>query len=276
MEGRRHTSYDGYSDAEIDQLASPLRTPRPSPCRADQLLTDEPAALLERFPGLDWDGWRRFRDDYQAGKMFVSDIERIPHPFDDIIHELSSPSFLDFLERVCGESNLIPDPYLEGGGLHFTGAGGTLAPHTDFHVYQRLGLYRRVNVLVYLNPGWQAEDGGRLELYKKGDAQPSVLVVPSWGTCVIFRTDDQSVHGFSEPVGNDAQSRRSIALYYYASTEQAVYAGDVTTYWQQHGEHRGLARLRMSAYRSLLFCARAFAFFAHRANPNIGSRGKPR
>jgi hypothetical protein len=92
---------------------------------------------------------------------------------------------------------------------------------------------------------------------------------------VIFRTDDRSVHGFSEPVVGADRWRRSIALYYYASEESSAYAGDVTTYWQQHGEHRGISRLRVSLYRGLLFGARGLAFIAHRVNPNIGSRKKP-
>jgi hypothetical protein len=71
---------------------------------------------------------------------------------------------------------------LEGGGLHLSGPGGILAPHTDFHTYGRLDLYRRLNVIVYLNPDWTKGDGGELVL-TGGDGQGRTEVEPRWGTC---------------------------------------------------------------------------------------------
>ena len=43
-------------------------------------------------------------------------------------------------------------------------------------------------------------------------------------------TDDRSVHGFPEPVRGEGHWRRSIALYYYTSTEAPGFSGDTTTY----------------------------------------------
>ena len=51
---------------------------------------------------------------------------------------------------------------------HSSGPGGVLKPHSDFHNYERLGLFRRLNVLVYLNADWTADDGGSLQMW--GDA----------------------------------------------------------------------------------------------------------
>jgi hypothetical protein len=242
----------------------------------DDVIAHDAGDALRRFPDAAWDGWQRYGDEYQRGKMICRDIEVIPDPFRAMIHELSEPSFLSFLERLTGIERLLVDPYLEGGGLHASGGGGILAPHTDFHVYARLDLYRRLNVLVYLNPGWKDEYGGCLELYEVGGDQPVKTIVPQWGRCVIFQTDDRSVHGFSKPVEGEGRYRRSIALYYYTSTEAENFSGDTNTYWKQHGELHGARRARFAVYRALLTGSRAFSYLAHRANPNLGSRVRAR
>ena len=140
-------------------------------------------------------------------------------------------------------------------------------PHTDFHYYDRLKLYRRLNLLLYLNPVWEESFGGCLELWEKAAQRPAKLVVPKWGTCVIFRTDDQSVHGFSTPI-EQGHWRRSLALYYYSSREAARFSGDGFTYWQQHGRQSGMNRLRVRLYQLLTRAARRLSHIAHRANPN--------
>ena len=59
-----------------------------------------------------------------------------------------------------------------------------LTPHTDFHLYRALGLFRKVNVLIYLNDNWGPADGGRLELFRKGESEPDGAIVPSRGRVV--------------------------------------------------------------------------------------------
>jgi len=143
--------------------------------------------ILSSFPDTEWRGWLRFDDEYQPGKLFATDLAIVPEPFRRILVELNSRSFLVFLEEVTSINALIPDPYLEGGGLHSSGPGGVLRPHTDFHIYPRLRLYRYLNALLYLNPGWKREFGGLLELYDDTSDRKVTEVVPSFGTLVIYR-----------------------------------------------------------------------------------------
>lgn len=69
------------------------------------------------------------------------------------------------LEKITGIRQLLPYPYLLGGGIHLSGAGGILRPHNDFHYLRALNLYRRINVIVYLNGSWSLTNGGCLSLY---------------------------------------------------------------------------------------------------------------
>ena len=232
-------------------------------------------SLLAAFPKPDWEGWQGFQDAYQTSKRFCQDIDRIPQLPAAMIHDLSSPAFLEFLGAVTGIPRLMPDPYLEGGGLHMSGPRGVLTPHTDFHSYLKLKLYRRVNVLVYLTPEWRPEFGGCLELYEKGGATPVRSIVPTWGTCVVFRTDDRSVHGFSKPTA-EGKWRRSIALYYYTSEEPADFSGDETTHWQAHGRQTGTRTVRLWLYMLFLRGSRLCSRLAHQVNPNLEEVLRPK
>lgn len=268
--------YGEFDDASLDGLRDSFRTAAPFPHLVlDDFIAARRDEVLAAFPPDEWDGWHRFKDSYQAEKRYCQDLSVIPPLLAGMIEELNSAPFLRFLERVSGIERLLPDPYLEGAGLHCSGPGGVLAPHTDFHIYPRLQLFRRINILVYLNPEWDERLGGCLELYRKGDDRPSRTVVPRFGTCVVFRTDDQSVHGFTKPIAA-GHWRRSIALYYYTSTAAAEFSGDETTHWQSHGKLSAGGRARLALYRAALKASRAFSRIAHQLNPNVSARPRPK
>jgi hypothetical protein len=259
-----------FSALDTAQLAAEFAAADPFPhVVIDDFLVGDAQKLADAFPHPDWGGWTtRFRDRYQANKQACNDFDAIPGVLREIIVELqSSPAFLEFLEEVTGIEKLMSDPYLEGGGLHLSGAGGVLEPHTDFHVYPRLNLYRQVNVLVYVNPVWEEAWGGCLELFADKDAeQLTRKVVPVFGRCVIFRTDDDSVHGFPVPIA-EGHTRRSIALYYYTAVDRPDYVGDKYTYWRRHGEHRGVDRLRFQLHKALVAGQRLVAKAARATRP---------
>ena len=260
--------FRNYAPAYVSQLAVRFQKAEPfSHVVLENFLSLSPDEMAGVYPAPEWPHWHKRNDYYQSGKMYCRDTDILPPLVSAMLSELSSPPFLRFLESVTGIGKLIPDPYYEGGGLHCSRPDGVLAPHTDFHYYDRLGLFRRINLLLYLNPVWEESFGGCLELWEKESRHPAKLIVPRWGTCVIFRTDDRSVHGFSTPVAKDLW-RCSIALYYYSSREAADFSGDSNVYWQEHGVHSGIDRLRISLYRILTRGARRLSQMAHRANPN--------
>ncbi|HXO21901.1 MAG TPA: 2OG-Fe(II) oxygenase [Thermoanaerobaculia bacterium] len=267
-ERKNFFAFRTYSREHVERLAAEFKQAKPFPHLVLEGFFDlAPDEAVDIYPSPDSPCWNKRHDFYQSGKMYCRDTDVIPPLIISMFYELSSPPFLRFLESVTGIGGLIPDPYYEGGGLHCSGPGGVLMPHTDFHYYDRLKLYRRINVLLYLNPEWEEGFGGCLELWEKGAKTPARLVVPGWGTCVIFRTDDHSVHGFSTPIKED-HWRRSIALYYYSSQEVGRFSGDTVTYWQQHGAQTGLNRLRIRWYQLLLRAAHKLSYLAHQANPN--------
>lgn len=265
---KRFFAFRSYSPEHVEALAARFTSAAPFPHLVlDDFLHLKPEEVAGSYPEPDSPHWNKRQDFYQSGKMYCRDTDVLSPLVTAMLYELTAPPFLRFLEAVTGIRALVPDPYYEGGGLHCSGPGGVLMPHTDFHYYDRLKLYRRINLLLYLNPEWEESFGGCLELWRKGAPAPDTVVVPRWGTCVIFRTDDQSVHGFSTPIA-EGRWRRSIALYYYSSHEAARFSGDAYTYWQQHGRQKGLDRLRLRWFQFLTRAAHRLSYLAHRANPN--------
>ena len=151
-------------------------------------------------------------------KYRLSDLASMPPRLRAFMWELNSPAFLGFLERLSGVRGLIPDPYLDGGGVHSIGSGGFLKVHTDFNWHKKLQLHRRLNLLLYLNEGWNEEWGGELEFWDKDLVACRQKIAPLFNRMVVFSTTDYSFHGHPEPLRTPpGVFRRSIALYYYSA-----------------------------------------------------------
>ncbi len=156
-------------------------------------------------------------------KRGLSDWDKFPPQTNVFISYLNQPLVLNITEFLMNESGLISDPYLEGGGVHSTGDGGFLKLHADFNWHKKLNLYRRINVLVYLNKYWKKEYGGQIELAgknDKGEFTSQIALEPTFNRTLIFITDDHSYHGQPNPVKTNSNMRRnSIAAYYYQSNK---------------------------------------------------------
>jgi hypothetical protein len=152
-------------------------------------------------------------------KRRISDVLKMAPSTRRLIEDLNSAPFLTFMEELTGISGLVPDPYLEGGGIHQIGPGGFLKVHTDFNWHRKLGLHRRVNLLLYLNEHWQDAWNGHLELWDEQVANCRARIAPTFNRMVAFSTTDRSYHGHPDPlVCPEGMTRNSIAMYYYSAT----------------------------------------------------------
>lgn len=260
-----------------DQLAQDYRLAEPFPHAVLEDFVLAPAEeVVDAFPDPTWDGWidRSGTGPYQPTKSSCRDIEIMPPLLREMISELSQPRFLRALSTLTGIPNLLPDPFLHGGGLQFSLSGGKLTPHTDFHVHPNLKLFRRANLLVYLNPNWKQGDGGEVGLFNLGVDRPAVSVAPLYGNCVIFTTDHRSVHGVA-PISDNVETRRSIALYYYTVEGVDVFSGDRKTYWyepMQGADQKLSQRARVTAMRGALEASKSLMRISYRLDPQHSIR----
>jgi hypothetical protein len=161
--------------------------------------------------------WIEFDD--ARGKKLASKAEtQLGAATRNFLYQVNSSVFIEFLETLTGIEGLIPDPHFWGGGVHQIVRGGFLKIHSDFNRHPRLKLDRRLNLLLYLNRGWQEEWGGHLELWDRNMTECRKKILPIFGRCVIFSTKDLANHGHPDPLDcPEGESRKSLALYYYSN-----------------------------------------------------------
>jgi hypothetical protein len=160
-----------------------------------------------------------------------------------VLAQLSCAPFTDFLEHLTGVAGLVSDPRGVDGALRHFVRGGRLAVHADFNVKGRLGLERRVNLIVYLNRRWPEEYGGALELWNRDMSACVTRVAPVFNRAVVFSPVDDGYHGFPEPLRcPEGESRKSLQLYYYAAPRPWVRPH--LTLWRRPSYRGVLRRLR--------------------------------
>ena len=130
---------------------------------------------------------------------------------------LNSTEFVNILGKLVGVK-LYADPGLHGGGWHMHGPGGVLNPHLDYSLHPKLGLQRKINIIIYLSSDLKEEHGGHLGLYTGTADQSDRLVkevAPVFNRAVLFDTTQNSWHGMSRKlVQPDGIYRKSFAVYY--------------------------------------------------------------
>ena len=131
-----------------------------------------------------------------------------------------SPQFVKVIKDITGINNLYPDYGLHGGGWHMHGTGGNLNVHKDYSVHPKLGLQRKLNLIVYLCKDWNPEWGGALEFWSHNEETNKPLRLEKSIDCmynraVLFDTTQNSWHGLPTPLTCPKdQYRKSIAMYY--------------------------------------------------------------
>lgn len=174
--------------------------------------------LAEEFPNSDSDTFNGNYNNALEIKRTCNTWDRFGPLTYQVIHFLNSPAWVDFLSFQTNCSVLYADPGLHGGGLHIHPPGGKLNVHKDYSLHPKLGLQRKYNLLVYLNPDYTASWGGELGLWSNDHDRPGTLVKtiePVFNRAVIFDTTQDSWHGLEIPNRFPAgQDRKSLALYY--------------------------------------------------------------
>jgi hypothetical protein len=182
--------------------------------------------LIREFPAFEE---RRARNEMgEVGrKATVPEIATLGPAYRKFDQLMRAPELLDWMGRVASVPKLVYDPDYVGGGTHENLDGQDLDIHVDFNFHPRRPLHRRLNLIVFLNPEWERDWGGCLELHQdpwNPEGSTVASVVPVANRAVLFETTETSWHGFTAirlPEAKKQISRRSLAVYFYTRERPA-------------------------------------------------------
>lgn len=187
----------------------------------DGFLADDVANLLyEHFPSMD--SLKVKRKSLNEDKVEDYHFERWHPAFSQVREALRSEEWYGILEKITGIKGLHTTDDNLGSGLHQSANAGYVDVHVDVNVNPAKGLWRRINLLIYLNKGWKDEYGGHLEIWNKEMTKCYDKVLPGFNKAVLFYTDDNSPHGVSKVTVPEGQSRKSFYTYYFTPLEEGV------------------------------------------------------
>ena len=123
------------------------------------------------------------------------------------------------MTNKISKKKLYSDIGLNGGGWHIHKKGGKLNQHLDYSLHPKLGLERKLNIIIYLNSNWKKEWKGNLGFWSnESNKEPGNLVreiEPKFNRAILFDTTQNSWHGLPEPVNcPKGEYRKSLAIYY--------------------------------------------------------------
>ena len=186
-------------------------SPFPSIC-IDNFLSPEFALELSRsypkYSNVQNQGME-FSTVNQKLKVQVAEPEKFPGPVNKLYEALASDEFIMSMQTLSGIDEFSFDNNFAGGGTHITNSSGILDVHVDFNLSKILPLYRRLNILIYLNEEWQEGWGGNLKLWDKELKNCVHSFSPILNRCLIFSTSDYSFRGVTAltiPPGTDRKS----------------------------------------------------------------------
>jgi len=148
-------------------------------------------------------------------KVQITESEKFPDPVKKLYQALAGEKFIHSMQALSGIDELSFDDHFAGGGMHITNTSGILDVHIDFNFSKNLQLYRRLNILIYLNEEWLEDWGGKIELWDKKIKKCIHGYSPVLNRCLIFATSDYSFHGVTAVNAPPGIERKSFAIYLY-------------------------------------------------------------
>ncbi|MFN2449523.1 MAG: 2OG-Fe(II) oxygenase [Candidatus Baltobacteraceae bacterium] len=202
---------------------------QPDAARRAEQAFPKPEAMAIAFAGL------------AEVKRAEQDLGALDAVFAGIFDDLNDPAFVQWLAGVTQIPDLAADPQLHGGGLHQGPDGSYLDVHADFNIHPGSGLFRRLNLLIYLNPRWEPHWQGYLELWSRDMNECRQYIEPKFNRCLIMETHDYAFHGYKELRLPAGVTRKSLAAYYYSPVRSEK---------QTEAGHNTLFRLRPQQQRA--------------------------
>ena len=161
----------------------------------DDLLPTEVTQLIyDAFPK-DANGFFN-RESFREKKRTSAHLDNFAPILAEITFAFQAPETVEKIAEIVGLEELEPDPSLYAGGLSMMFEGDFLNPHIDNSHDGKRNRYRRLNLLFYVSPDWNIENGGNFELWDDERKTPKAIV-SQFNRLVVMETNKHSWHSVS-------------------------------------------------------------------------------
>lgn len=168
-------------------------------------------AISDAFPR-DGEGFAD-RSSFRERKKTLAQLGRTDPTLGAISVAFQDPRVIDCVSRLTQMSQLEPDRSFYAGGLSMMFPGDFLNPHIDNSHDGERERYRRINLLYYVNPGWQEEFGGNFELWDD-EVKTQKTIMSGFNRLVAMETNKHSWHSVSKVVTD--RPRCCVSNYYFS------------------------------------------------------------
>ena len=101
---------------------------------------------------------------------------------------------VQFIKYICGIEDLQPDEYLYAGGISSMKKGQFLNPHLDNSHGKDRNRWKSLNLLYYVSPNWNDNNGGHLELWPSGLKKKQIILHSKFNRLIVMATHQTSWH----------------------------------------------------------------------------------
>lgn len=225
MEGKKMVE---INIEDLEKKLDEFKTQHPyHHCIVDNFFSSQLAVQLEKeFPDYNSSQWYVYRNPLE-NKKALNSWDTFPKHTYQVMSYLSSPQFIEGILQKKLNTPFFADPGLHGGGWHIHGECGNLNPHLDYHIHPKLGLVRKLNLIIYLSQSlFPEEHGGHFGLWEHdlNSNLPGKLmkeITPIFNRAVLFDTTQNSWHGMSRPLTvPQGIFRKSLAIYYLTPLQE--------------------------------------------------------
>lgn len=208
------------SPEKIEELLSEFKNAKPYPHLVlDEFLKPEIAQqLYDNFPSIE--KLKKHYNGLNENKAEGANFQDFPDIFRQMRTEIMSEALSTWMAQVTGIENLFVTDDKLGTGLHQGGDGSFLDIHIDFNIHAEKNVHRRLNMLIYLNPNWQDDFGGDLEMWNADMSNCDKKVTPDFNRAVVFETNEISYHGYGKMTLPEGVTRKSIYTYFYTELRE--------------------------------------------------------
>lgn len=180
----------------------------------DLLPTDLATRLHDAFPNQSDMLLIGGKNNLREYKYVTAQMNEHDPILEEAIFAFQDPRILELIKHICKIDTLYADDNLYAGGISLMHQGQFLNPHLDNSHEKERKQWRVLNLLYYVTPDWQLENGGNLELWPAGVKNQQITIDSLFNRLIVMATHAGSWHSVSPIIAD--KNRTCISNYYFS------------------------------------------------------------